>query len=551
MVAVLRRGRAGSRAASLRNDGHRHRTYFKWIFLVAVIAGCSFLDYKAGGLSKYSLIVVHDHQDGYDDDEVEAWVNGSPGGHTVRKDRHRIVNATVPVKTHTTRPRSDTSDDLVVVHDHQDGYDDDEVEAWVREDRHRIVNAAVPSKTRTTRPRNDTSNGTQSQAKSKSGIGQRGSSAQKTDPHHDSSNTIAISRGGGMRTVFENGVEMRLGPDPYSENAKTDEILHDTGSDSVDLVSLTVRADFPTLFNSSALASWMEHIQNIRSVTFIGPADDYNLYEENMREHHPGLVESSPVPIRWVNEAHWQKYRTRFRCPYPSVCQQLIKLYVFDLRTKLKVDIGDNVLVVDSDTVWARDATFVHSDGTVTYHEVFGTGGTSTSTRSKRCTGMDPVEFTEAITIGTSLNGPREETMSPYTACLRPEYPNSSGGRHIVHHMLFQYDVMMHLHKVVKERWVARELWEAFNKCYRHNFCQSRIAEYELYFAFVSHNYPERVNVVSLTNGKDYMAGSAICSSEEIKCCEDRGVLLKGCHDHRIQLWEEDKTLVGDMCCQN
>ncbi|EJK76024.1 hypothetical protein THAOC_02233 [Thalassiosira oceanica] len=512
MVAVLR-GQVGSRAASLRHDGYRNRTYLKWIFLVAVIAGCSFLDYKAGGLSKYSFVVVHEHQDGYDggydDDEVEAWVNGSPRGHTVRKDRHshKIVNATVSANTRTGShsPRK-AAGSPTRGHTARD-----------------VANATVPAKTHHT----------------------------ATDQHHDSSNVIATSRGGGIRTIFENGVEMRVRPDPYSE---THEILDDTSSDSnqlIDLVSLTVRADFPVLFNSSALASWLKHIQNIRSVTFIGPADDYSMYEENMREHYPGLVESSPIPIRWVNEAHWQKYRSRFRCPYPSVCQQLIKLYVFDLRTKLKVDIGENVLVVDSDTVWARDATFVHSNGTVTYHEVFGTGGTSASSRSKRCSGMDPVEFTEGITIGTSLNGPRKETMSPYTACIRPEYPNASGGRHIVHHMMFQYDVMMNLHKVVKERWVTSELWEGFQKCYRHNFCQSRIAEYELYFAFVSHNYPERVNVVSLTNEKDYMAGSAICSSEEMKCCEDRGVLLKGCHDHRILLWEEDETLVGDMCCQN
>ena len=506
MVGLLR-GRVGSRltAASPRHDGRRNRTYLKWIFLVVVIAGCSFLDYKADGLSKYSFVVVHEHQDGddggYDDDEVEAWANGFAMGHTVRKDRHRIINATLPAKTRTSSHSPQKAGSLA------------------DSAREGDANATVPVKTRTTttRPRNGTANDTRS--------------------------------GGGVRTIFENGVEMRLGLDPY---AKTDEILDDSSNDSkIDLVSLTVRADFPVLFNSSALASWMKHIQNIRSITFIGPADDYDLYEENMREHYPGLVESSPVPIRWVNEAHWQKYRSRFKCPYPSVCQQLIKLYVFDLRTKLKVDIGDNVLVVDSDTVWARNATFVHSNGTVTYHEVFGTGGTYSSTRSKRCTGMDPVQFTESITIGTSLNGPRKETMTPYKACIRPEYPNASGGRHIVHHMLFQYDVMMHLHRVVTERWVTSELWEAFNKCNRHKSCQSRIAEYELYFAFASHNYPERVNVVPLINEKDYMAGSAICSSEEMKCCEDKGVLLKGCHDHRIRLWEGDQTLVGDMCCKN
>ena len=27
---------------------------------------------------------------------------------------------------------------------------------------------------------------------------------------------------------------------------------------------------------------------------------------------------------------------------------------------------------------------------------------------------------------------------------------------------------------------------------------------------------------------------SAICDREEMKCCEEKGVLMKGCHDHRI-----------------
>ncbi|KAL9178808.1 hypothetical protein ACHAXT_003939 [Thalassiosira profunda] len=337
-------------------------------------------------------------------------------------------------------------------------------------------------------------------------------------------------------------------------------IPHSISTD-IDIVSLTVSDDFPVLFNNSALASWLRYIQNVRSVTFIGRPSDYALFLQNMHDHYPHLLtiggEGAPI-IRWVNETYFQNIRKRLRCPYPSVCQQLIKLNVFDLRTKLGIDIGDNVLIVDSDTVWSRNATFVYPDGRVQYWDARGTaeGGDN-------CDGADPVEFTEAITagpvsyanvrdIGTSRQGPRKPTLSPYKACRRPEYPDATGGRHIVHHMLFQSDVMKHLHSVVASRWKSKSLWEAFNRCYQQEFCQSRVAEYELYFAFVSENYPQRVKVDVLTNLVDYMGSSAICTEEEMQCCERKGVLLKGCHDHRIQWWKDaphDPATVGDMCC--
>lgn len=328
-------------------------------------------------------------------------------------------------------------------------------------------------------------------------------------------------------------------------------------STDIDIVSLTVSDDFFILFNNSAVTSWIKYIQNVRSITFIGPSKDYDLFNRNMQQHYPHLLPSNKniisddaqhfPPIRWVNETHFMKYRKKYRCPYPQVCQQLIKLYVFDLRTNLGLDyIGDNILIVDSDTVWSRNATFVHPDGRVQYWEATGTYD------SNDCMGMDPVKFTEAITMGPSNSG--KATLTPYRACKRPEYPNATGARHIVHHMLFQYDVMMALHDVISKRWKAKTLWQAFNYCHIRPHCDSRIAEYELYFAFVSENYPDRVRLERLTNGENYMGSSAICNAREMKCCEEKGVLLKGCHDHRIKAFIDSKgsrkSSLGDMCCQ-
>ena len=194
--------------------------------------------------------------------------------------------------------------------------------------------------------------------------------------------------------------------------------------------------------------------------------------------------------------------------------------------------------------MWSRDATFLGPDGRVQYFAATGVTGTE----GAHCTDMDPILFTEAITSGPLR---RQPTLSPYEACRRPGHFNATGARHIVHHMLFQRDVMADLHAVVAERWGASSLWEAATRCHQmHNFCQSRIAEYELYFAFAKARYPERIRVTPLTNGRDYMGSSAICDAEELACCRERGVLLKGCHDHRIALWQQKKaTNPGDMCC--
>ncbi|KAL7544568.1 hypothetical protein ACHAWF_007945 [Thalassiosira exigua] len=344
-------------------------------------------------------------------------------------------------------------------------------------------------------------------------------------------------------------VSSALAPRPY--NFTTD----------VHIVSLTLAEDFFILFNNSALTSWLQHVQNVRSVTFVGPPGDYMRFRQCMREFYPDLnfvanngadvadnnrnhgsndMSIDTIPIRWENETHWMNYKQRYRCPYPNACQQLIKLHVFELRSRLgHAYLGDNVLLIDSDTVWARDATFVHPDGRVTYWQ---------RTEPLGCDGMDPVNFTEAITAGPLERN--STTMTPYEACVRPEYPNSNGARHIVHHMLFQYDVMMHLHNVIKSRWSKSTVWEAFRTCHGQKHCASRIAEYELYFSFVSTNYPQRVRLETLKQGVDYMGSSGVCDAREMACCEERGVLLKGCHDHRVEMWRKNPRQVGDMCCR-
>lgn len=341
----------------------------------------------------------------------------------------------------------------------------------------------------------------------------------------------------------------------------------------IDIVSLTIRSDFFVLFNSSALTSWIEHIRNVRSITFIGPANDYELFRQYLIDHYPQLVHTplssddadsnnydgivgiggsnssrsvTSIPIRYVNETHWiSTYKERYRCPYPKACQQLIKLHVFDLHSHLDQSyLGDNVLMVDSDTVWSADSTFVDIDGRVQYFEAYD----KKNEKGKICNGMDPILFTEGITTGRTFSGsgsPKHATLTPYKACVRTKYPNATGARHIVHHMLFQRDVMMSLHDVIVRRWDVSTLWEASCICHKLDHCRSRVSEYELYYAFISERYPERVRLETLIEGQNYVGSSSMCDAREMKCCYERGVLLKGCHDHRV-----GKNNLG-LCCPN
>lgn len=195
-----------------------------------------------------------------------------------------------------------------------------------------------------------------------------------------------------------------------------------------------------------------------------------------------------------------------------------------------------------ADTVWARNVTFVNGSK-VTYFGV-DTG--------PACDGMDPIQFTEAITAGPSLSNSSERaaiTHSPYLQCKNTPDDPRHGLRVGHHHILFQRDVMSQLHRTIEHAWNETSLWRASNTCFKQPYCAGRVAEYLLYFAFLENKYNERITLVPLKIGVDVM-DSGVCEKEDMLCCEQREVLLKGCHDHRVgQYRASNGTITGDMCC--
>ena len=304
---------------------------------------------------------------------------------------------------------------------------------------------------------------------------------------------------------------------------------------TIDVVSLCVKEDFSVLFGSKGILTFFRHIKNIRSLTLLGRPKELPLIQEQLRKYAAELeigakIEGSSAvvpPIHFVSEAYFQaRYQRKYRCPYSRVCQQLMKLHIFDIPYLL-----DNVLMVDSDTAWGRDVEFVSADGKVTYVNDPGI---------KRCKPMDPVSFVNTLLNPSNASlSERDRIFFNRTTKGAKDlgcgfkycgFDDSNGCRHILHHMLFQRDVMYSLHKDAMGLWGGDSMWAAVRNCWTTASCKGRVSEYELYFTYVDCVFHERVKEEFFP----FVLAAGDCSVEEMKICRAKGVLLKGCHDHRI-----------------
>ena len=278
---------------------------------------------------------------------------------------------------------------------------------------------------------------------------------------------------------------------------------HSSPPTQIDVVTLAVRGDFHVLFGQQGLLTFVRHIANIRSITIVGVGADLPRIRAEVYNNTVG------VPIHFVDETFFKrKYKHVLRAAYSKVFQQLIKLHIFEIGWLLP-----SVLIVDSDTAWSRDVQFVYAapDLRVVYYGQHSESGA--------CNGMDPTNW-----IGTLLP-PRCKIVN----CQN---------RHILHHMVFQRDVMAHLHREVTAKWNATSLWESVYLCWRyHPECRGRVSEYEAYYQFASIYYPERI-IDRYLSPREIVVSSGNCTVAEMNKCRQNHVLLKGCHSHLVgQHW--------------
>lgn len=343
----------------------------------------------------------------------------------------------------------------------------------------------------------------------------------------------------------------------------------------IDVVSLTTSKDFRILFDANGMLTWFRHIGSIRSLTFITPETGFfhDIYDQLRKSARlarlragapiPGTDRVVP-PIHVIREDYfWKRYRDFYGCPYAKVCQQLMKLHVFDIPNLL-----DNVLILDSDTSWGADVDFVYPNGSAVIHQFAEKRG------QKECDGNDPVNFVNAMLArndSVPLRSTGKACQIGWCSHNLPFWPpgvkaeTADGFRHISHHMLFQRDIMMALHEHVKRIWRSTSIWGSVSRCWNavdagehdkggvaQRYCTGRVAEYELYWTFAQCHAPDRIIPRTILNIQDrkthnvtgvqrWEGASSTCTEVEMaKCVElysnKGGFLLKGCHSHRANI---------------
>ncbi len=147
--------------------------------------------------------------------------------------------------------------------------------------------------------------------------------------------------------------------------------------------------------------------------------------------------------------------------------QQLLKLY----SVIVIPEISENVLVVDSDTVFFREVSFFSSDGKALYNIA-------------KDKGLEESEFHQNSFKNIVKDIPEIATRLP------KEFRNISG---ICHHMLFQKHVIENLFRTVEQ---IDGTGDPFYKIFLKNSGPGyAVAEYNLYFYFLICFYPEQYQI--------------------------------------------------------
>eukprot|EP00040_Diaphanoeca_grandis_P028442 m.164799 g.164799 ORF g.164799 m.164799 type:complete len:593 (+) comp31355_c0_seq1:334-2112(+) len=308
------------------------------------------------------------------------------------------------------------------------------------------------------------------------------------------------------------------------------------GDVGIDLVLLSTPKDYAILFNDHGLLSMLRHFKHVRTVLIIGQKNDSEPLTEELKKMSDSFdleVNKHMPPIHFINEDYYLVYRDVYQCPYLKVCQQLMKLAIFDLPYLL-----DDVVIVDADTVWFEDIQFIYPNRSAVYHAQQGT--------ALECGGGDGIRFINKLFAGSELrdiNWVPKVFGQPCQASIctggdgGPEISNPSGLRHILHHMVFQRDVMESLHTAAKAAWDADSLWEAVMSCWkapRNANCKGRVSEYEMYFNYLACAFPQRIIERVVPHFEHWNAAGDCSLAEQENCRKLKNPpLFKSCHSHR------------------
>ncbi len=173
----------------------------------------------------------------------------------------------------------------------------------------------------------------------------------------------------------------------------------------------------------------------------------------------------------WFDEAlfpfSFQEVSKLVECGFGWHYQQLLKLY----SGLIIPEISENVLVVDSDTVFFRQVEFFSKDGKALYNLA-------------KDKGLEDSKFHQDSLKNIIKDIPAIAEKLPV------EFKNVSG---ICHHMLFQKDIIEDLFRTVEQNDGSGEpFWKIFLKNSGPGYA---VAEYNLYFYFLICFHPDRYKI--------------------------------------------------------
>ena len=207
-----------------------------------------------------------------------------------------------------------------------------------------------------------------------------------------------------------------------------------------DIVIPTTKKDLSTL--EECIEACKKYIKNYRNIIVVSDKQ----YTTNAIWFDENNYQFSKLDIKNIIGDHW-----RFGWYY----QQLLKLYVFFTIP----NILDNVLILDSDTVFLKNIDFFHDN--------------------KPC-----------YNYGTAHHRPYFKHMKKLLPELSRQDRKKSG---ICHHMMFQRKIMRDLFYRIESKH-KKDLWVLFLEFADLNE-KSGASEYEIYFNFVLKEYSNDIKI--------------------------------------------------------
>jgi len=262
----------------------------------------------------------------------------------------------------------------------------------------------------------------------------------------------------------------------------------------IDVVMPIIESDFQVAFSEHGIDAVFEFLHpEVHHIYLISPKKEFTTaqtwagYKETMERH--------PHKISWVFEETFGINDGGFH--YRNVFQQMLKFHIFhNIPTLL-----DDTVIVDADVRFVKPR-----------HIMMGCNRTGNYVAK---------DAGNAKRGNPSWNGKLFfETLAPKLNLTRPGDLNSN---HIGHHMLFQRDVMLHLHETVARSEGKENFIDVM-----YGWRAGRVTEYDFYFSWISVFWPERVNEIWLP-----FADCSVCDDERAEAQKASDLVYLACHDHR------------------